>query len=956
MKQLLLFACLSLFTLGLNAQVFVDIDAADGGDGTSWATAYNDLNVALLTADAGSEVWIAEGLYVTPDSVSFFIDKEMTVLGGFGGDETAADQADPGKFLVTLSGDVMQNDPVGSYDSTLYLDNNRVLFVTDTNDVSAYTVTLDGFTISNGGIAVDFETGNLLPFAGAGLTTFAKTAASRLVFKANRASFGSAIASLFATANGSTYDNISLDGNFSSTQRQIYVRLLEDISFTNSDFKMLGDVSQTSGIFQFQDVNDILIEDCDFSEITTVFSGSGVRGFDIDDLLVKNCHFDSIVGGSGTGVFVFEVNGIAADRERNLDDIIIDSCMFVNNTTAGGGRGAGWRVDDLNMTIRNTTFENCTAPDGIGGASYFQMGVPDTQFDFLMENSTIKGSFDNGFGGAILVLTFSQSGVNATFDNVLFEGNDSRGNGNGGAITFANGFDGVATSDSPNKLTLKNTDFIDNGSSTSTVQGGALVFYAGDQAEGVFLDSCLFSGNSVTSQSGLLSGGGAIYMLGGVTAQTPFEISNSTFSANSTIDGTSGGAIYLVRGFDLEIENSTFLNNSTTGEGGAMAILIRESSRDTLADESVVVSYPPFSASTSSSSFFSNQAASQGGAISTQRAVMDIDNSVFANNQIVDAEGGSGGAIIFNGSGYATDALSAIITSGQLSLSANLVHNTFLDNEKSVNAAAVGDHVAFYQPGQDVIESDVNEMTIQLVNNAFVSTFDGDDRGFLVDVEPDDGVVNDVVVVGAIPIGDLTITSVGGNFYDEENLDTDLIMLADTDISDLDVVDDPDAGAGQADLPAIFVDAFGLDTDDGNPNLALFVPMDLADNPLISGAIISDLAPDQGIVGNPRGDAPDIGAFETPWDLTDVAEPIEEAGLKMTFFPNPTVNEVMIRNNEPTITNFSVIVADQTGRILQGARFNGTTNRMDFTSLPAGVYNLQLTANGKVYSKQIVKQ
>ena len=48
----------------------VDVDAAAGGDGLTWATAFNDLQVALDTAAASECVnpvfWVAEGTYA-PD-------------------------------------------------------------------------------------------------------------------------------------------------------------------------------------------------------------------------------------------------------------------------------------------------------------------------------------------------------------------------------------------------------------------------------------------------------------------------------------------------------------------------------------------------------------------------------------------------------------------------------------------------------------------------------------------------------------------------------------------------------------------------------------------------------------------------------------------------------------------------------------------------------------------------
>jgi hypothetical protein len=68
------------------------------------------------------------------------------------------------------------------------------------------------------------------------------------------------------------------------------------------------------------------------------------------------------------------------------------------------------------------------------------------------------------------------------------------------------------------------------------------------------------------------------------------------------------------------------------------------------------------------------------------------------------------------------------------------------------------------------------------------------------------------------------------------------------------------------------------------------------------------------------------------------------------------VNEVNIQNNDPAITSFTVVVTDMQGRVVTGRQFRETTNRLDVSALPTGVYNLQLMINGRLYSKQIVKQ
>lgn len=92
----------------------VDADAPAGGDGSSWAAAFQDLDSALQIAAAGSRVWVAEGIYrpslpsdpSDPRTSAFRPAGGVRMFGGFEGTELAlADRA--GLFRTTiLDGDL----------------------------------------------------------------------------------------------------------------------------------------------------------------------------------------------------------------------------------------------------------------------------------------------------------------------------------------------------------------------------------------------------------------------------------------------------------------------------------------------------------------------------------------------------------------------------------------------------------------------------------------------------------------------------------------------------------------------------------------------------------------------------------------------------------------------------------------------------------------------------------
>ncbi len=93
---------------------FVDKDAP-GGDGTTWANAFNNLQAALfLAGDVRSggpgEIWVAEGTYLTTTTTdqtkSFVLPNGARLFGGFAGNEVSRSQRDFIAHPTILSGEI----------------------------------------------------------------------------------------------------------------------------------------------------------------------------------------------------------------------------------------------------------------------------------------------------------------------------------------------------------------------------------------------------------------------------------------------------------------------------------------------------------------------------------------------------------------------------------------------------------------------------------------------------------------------------------------------------------------------------------------------------------------------------------------------------------------------------------------------------------------------------------
>ena len=129
--------------------LYVARDAPDGGDGTTWATAFNNLNDAIDASTFGfvqREIWIKEGTY-RPDrnankvpggrANTFYINYGLQVYGGFAGTETSLMQRNIGQHATILSGDIgVENDA----------SDNAYHVVT----MNGYQARLDGLIIEGG--------------------------------------------------------------------------------------------------------------------------------------------------------------------------------------------------------------------------------------------------------------------------------------------------------------------------------------------------------------------------------------------------------------------------------------------------------------------------------------------------------------------------------------------------------------------------------------------------------------------------------------------------------------------------------------------------------------------------------------------------------------------------------------------------------------------------------------
>jgi hypothetical protein len=132
------------FSNTLNENViFVNATATGMATGEDWQNAFNKLSDALLIAQEGDSIWIAQGVYyptATNDrNATFAVTKNIAIFGGFSGAEVTFHERNPEQFPTILSGNI------GATEDSL--DNSfHILTAIDTDT----TALIDGITIQEG--------------------------------------------------------------------------------------------------------------------------------------------------------------------------------------------------------------------------------------------------------------------------------------------------------------------------------------------------------------------------------------------------------------------------------------------------------------------------------------------------------------------------------------------------------------------------------------------------------------------------------------------------------------------------------------------------------------------------------------------------------------------------------------------------------------------------------------
>ncbi|MDX2114573.1 MAG: right-handed parallel beta-helix repeat-containing protein [Planctomycetota bacterium] len=414
---------------------FVNAAAAPGGDGSSWATAYNSLQTALASAGAGDELWVARGVY-TPTSdanrnISFIIPAGVTVRGGFAGDEDSPKDrpADPDPRTADPLVDTVLSGEIGAQGAA---DNSRVVVRTD--PYTSTRITLDrlsivaGYDIAGSGAGMINE-GNIVTledcliagneaFSGGGMLNWysSDVTLSRCVLRANRASGqnGSGGAVYLSLSSILTVSDSRFEDNYARTLGGAVTAFSSVASYARCTFER-NDADLTRGGALYTYDCGLTISDSFFADNTASGNGGALLNQRSVATITDTTFLRNMgdVGGATCDEEFGPVNYIRCTYDSNRSNLsgggaatfagnshFTDCTFTANDASAGGGI---YIAGSTSSTITRCTFQNNLAQrtSTRGGGLYIVASARCTVTDstFTGNRTSVGGGVDAGGSG-----------------------------------------------------------------------------------------------------------------------------------------------------------------------------------------------------------------------------------------------------------------------------------------------------------------------------------------------------------------------------------------------------------------------------------------------------------------------------------------------------------------------------------------------------------------------------
>lgn len=391
---------------------YVRAAAPAGGNGTSWASAFNDLRPALAASQKGDAVWVAEGEYIPGEGFNrgqtFALKSGVKLLGGFSGTEkTLAERTLSPARVSTLSGNIGD-----LADST---DNVYTILLLEYPDSSTL---IEGFTFRHGYAVSDTSFDNTMATR-SGAAVFvnavngiALPVFSHCVFRDNVAA-GSG-AGVFVRANNT----------------QGSTPLFRDCQFFNNLCGRSGAAVHLNGGAAVDRGIEFLR--CSFIGNKSVQFTGGVhinKTFGADVIDFEDCIGEGNEATLGGGFLYYKMEEAATP----ISGVRLNRCLLINNTVVS----ASWSKI-INVSIYNTLYPNAKSifrleksvirgQSGVNSAGDISVsiGTKDNRDTIVIRNNSFEENILKG-NSFISLLTRQYSGID--YSAIMIQENIFRNN------------------------------------------------------------------------------------------------------------------------------------------------------------------------------------------------------------------------------------------------------------------------------------------------------------------------------------------------------------------------------------------------------------------------------------------------------------------------------------------------------------------------------------------------
>lgn len=431
---------------GTATRLYVDSAITVSGNGTSWASAYQDLQTALAAARLCTnitEIWVAKGTYKptagTDRSISFVMVNNVAIYGSFAGNETAL--ADRTAAVMAANPTILSGDIDGVPDvvtgtgSTLSITGNagnsyHVVICGNGN----FNTRLDGFTVSGGNANVT-GTGNVNGKGGGMLSYNNSTRIVNVTFTGNNAVNGGG---LYNESCSAVLTNVSFLHNKAGDGGGLYDDDFDNVSPSSifNSVTFTGNLAQFGGgCFNYYAIPTF--NNCTFSGNHATNRGGGIMM--LGGVILNNSLVTANTAFNGGGVYInsasfyatnsfFVGNGSTNGGALYLDYTtaayltnVVVAGNSANNPTGGTatGKGGGVYMGDVsNLYCKFVDFYKNTATND-GGGIYFSTAY-EQKYDLCIFWGNRKGT-------AISNIGFGTNDMPHMYNCVVEGGDSTRG-------------------------------------------------------------------------------------------------------------------------------------------------------------------------------------------------------------------------------------------------------------------------------------------------------------------------------------------------------------------------------------------------------------------------------------------------------------------------------------------------------------------------------------------------